>query len=73
MVLAVISPYSLPMISEMTPVARVGCRDVKSVFFSCNWTTFKLLPWVYFPLWVKSLKYCRKLHLTEMLVLLVTF
>ncbi len=56
-VLSVIS-YSLPVISKMTPAVHVGCRDVKSVFFSRNWTTFKLLLWVDFPLWVKGLKYC---------------
>ncbi len=27
-------------------------------FFPQNWATFKLLPWVVFPKWVKSLKYC---------------
>ncbi len=44
--------------SNLTPAALVGCRVAKSALIPQNWGTFKLLPWVDFPKWVKGLKYC---------------
>ncbi len=44
--------------SNLTPAALVGCMVAKSAFFTQNWATFKLLPWVDFHKWVKGLKYC---------------
>ncbi len=58
MVLSVISPYSQPVISQISCSScwMQGCQF--HVFFPQNWATFKLLPWVDFPKWVKGLKYC---------------